>query len=1395
MDPPRPPAYDPERGRMFIERERVVAQPNGLALPAPTAVDPAAQARRALELLQANNSRDLIGMFRGMPKAEQQAIVAAFEAMPNTRRMFFAGDRRTFESIARRRMSAADGVFLSAILRNPSSVPTNADRAEAALVQQSPEQLLALYRELTPAQIAEMESDYPGRYGGSLQERAIGREVGGRRRGGVLSGDQVAIYTQLRTGTSTPTAAARPAETLLRERVEVLSRLLSPRAMLDMPLLEQTMRGIPQDERPAVSEAFRAANRGRTIEASLEGLMRRGAESVGMPLNGGPMPLWAQTRFQHLRDSWSGTRAPEAVLLDAATGRLPDTMAAEAVRGMSPADLAQLRPRFEAAYRERFPTADASGAFERVVSGFDSSVQREIQLHAAIGDVYRTRDFALAEERVRGIWNEERSLTRGGWAEFRNRFMNATGVTGPELDETARRFFDAAHDLRRRVDGGHQPNADDVGAMMQNYRAFGQRLEAYYVERGETAQNAAALAALVGGLGFGAVLGTAGLTTRGIIASALVGASAQTTVQRALDPQATTTQLALAFATGATLEVGGGLALRAGIRALQARRAARGTEGQGEAALDRPGTHDTVQSGRYADMLPARDTPNASPRYIGRTTFEGREVEVRAFDSGRIQIGDRVFEGRLHRDTQQLYFRGPDGEQWGARLSGPNNQFSVTRTTRSHNSAVIDNEPVVLEGSTVRTGDGRVVGFTATLRGGRIATRIDPSDPFAREIGDLMSAPGRQLERSQSGDLDLMLTPRVNGYHYAIDPAGRAYRLEHAGDNVVITTGDGQSRIVRLVNGEARVTAPPPGLHQLGPDAVMMDGKLQRLVPTETDGMFIGRAANDRGLGLYHRASDGTVSPASVTGPARMLAARGGDDVFVVAPGPNGRATVHAAIVPNADRGFIVRAQDGVVRYARRLRAGEYAIEDAARLDPHLVVLGGSAYRRELAGVLEDGRQVWAARRVEGDGPAWRLIDTPDATTTPRIVTPAEGRPTVLRHKGTGEPSVVIDRGIVYRAEYAPEDARALARRVLGRIVEPEDAWPVAQRQTLQRLRATFRGDDGALQSALLGTDPQAVRRLESALGPGARDDLWRTFGVVSEARDPLHYATRVGSLADRNPAPVHVPHSGAPIGLIDHPDDIGIFVARGRGLQRATDDEIRAQYNRMVPELSAPIRNSEWNELARPSRVTIEPRGRGTERIITIERPGVPPQRVRVTIPSRLEPGVPTLDELAELLRQIPNVALRSLDNVVYGGDRVASFMHGTHTMRIGNTANWRHMSREQLRVITHELAGHGIELGDPLVHRALLLARRLDGIGSTHPYGNLNRMESFATGIEDTATNAVDAARRSPHTSRLFWHLLRDPQVTTSPETRRALLGGTSLALMFGIIPRLSTRDDEGL
>lgn len=1362
------PTFNGEQARAFLLRERA-ATPVGVELPRPVPADPQAQAQRALRLLQENNSRDLLGMFRGMPKDQQQAIVAAFEAMPNIRRMPFLGERRTFETIAARRLSTTDGLYLSAILRNPSSVPSNADRAEAALRTRDPQQVLALYRELTPQQITDMEREYPGRYSGNLHERIAGSPAGA----GMLSGDDLAAYTQLRTGQQTTTAAVPPAE-LQRQRVETLTRLLGPQAYLDMPAIEETMRGIPQADRPALSEAFRAANEGRTIDASLEALMRRNVEQFGMPLNGGAMPPWAQTRYEHMRDSWNGTRAPEAVMLDAATATLPDTMAASAIARMTPAELAEIRPRFEALYRERFPGADVNGVFDRVLGTFGAQPRRTIEMAASIGDVYRTGNFAAAEERVRAIWDDERSLTPGGWQEFRNRFANHFGINGSEVDETAHRFFEGASDLRRRVEAGHTPNEGDVREMMQRYRAFGQRLEAFYKERGENAENAAMMASLVAGVGFGAVLGTAGLTTRGIVASAMVGATTQTAVQAGLDPEVTTQQLALAFATTAALETGGGLALRSGLRAWEARRGVNATV---------PGAaddiaHATQPDGRFSAFLPERDALNPNPRYVGRATFDGSEVEVRAFDGGRIQIGDRTFQGRLDGDARQLFFRGEDGQQYAARLAGPNNEFSITPFTNTADRAVIDDQLVTLQGRTVTDTQGRVVGFADTLADGRIATRLDATDPFNAQVAEAMARRNAQLTPLSPGSSTMVTSPS-NGVRYAIDN-GRALRLETIAGRDIVTSADGQSRIVTIVDGRLRPQQPLPGIQPLGNDAVLFDGQLQRLQRLEGHDMLIGRGVNDTSLRVYQRGPDGSLLPANVTDGTRTMFTPNGDQFFLQPSSTSPFASVHSVVdaegLPDL-MSRVVRGEDGTIRFARRTGEGMYAIEDTVRLTNQNVVMDGALYRREFAGSLDDGNAVLAVRRLEGDGPGWRVVTADGAPTSVPV---PDDVPMVLRHRNTAQPEAIIDRGIVYRANHSPDDAGALSRRVLGYLGGDASNYPVENRAVLASIQRAFRGDDAALDAALRGTNRAAVARLEAAVGPNARDQLSRAFGIVSEQRDPFTYATRVGSMTDDTPMPTRLPNDAA-VGLADYPDDIGIYVRQNGALRRATDDEVRAQFNRTVPELATPVRNSDFDELVRPARVVT--RGRDANTSIVIERAGESQrQTVRVTLPpGGLTGNAPTPAELAELLERIPSSALRSLSHISYDSPRLASFTHDPQLLRLSPN-NWPRDPGERLRILVHELAGHGIEMGDPVVHRQLLLARRLDGIGATRPYGNMNILESFAVGVEDLATSPLDVARQAPHFSRVAWPLLRDAQ-NASPARRRELLGGLSLMLLFGI------------
>jgi hypothetical protein len=74
----------------------------------------------------------------------------------------------------------------------------------------------------------------------------------------------------------------------------------------------------------------------------------------------------------------------------------------------------------------------------------------------------------------------------------------------------------------------------------------------------------------------------------------------------------------------------------------------------------------------------------------------------------------------------------------------------------------------------------------------------------------------------------------------------------------------------------------------------------------------------------------------------------------------------------------------------------------------------------------------------------------------------------------------------------------------------------------------------------------------------------------------------------------------------------------------------------------------------------------------------------------------------------------------------------------------------RDHGQAITiHEVVGHGIEQSNPLILRALAMARVLDGAagnwtGTDDAYGDTNLAESFAVGVQELFADETTRVRR---------------------------------------------------
>jgi hypothetical protein len=154
------------------------------------------------------------------------------------------------------------------------------------------------------------------------------------------------------------------------------------------------------------------------------------------------------------------------------------------------------------------------------------------------------------------------------------------------------------------------------------------------------------------------------------------------------------------------------------------------------------------------------------------------------------------------------------------------------------------------------------------------------------------------------------------------------------------------------------------------------------------------------------------------------------------------------------------------------------------------------------------------------------------------------------------------------------------------------------------------------------------------------------------------------------------------------------------------------------------------------------------------------------IVVQGSAAPGHPALVDVAAWLAKLPIAALDAVTTLRFGpfdpGGQ-ARFDPAEGVLSVHpvdpSTDFW---VTQGAGVIAHEVVGHSLEQGDPLVLRALVPARALDGlgqgqwVGTDDAYGDTNLAESFAVGVQERFIDDARASRLRPAFSRLVDALL---------------------------------------
>lgn len=356
---------------------------------------------------------------------------------------------------------------------------------------------------------------------------------------------------------------------------------------------------------------------------------------------------------------------------------------------------------------------------------------------------------------------------------------------------------------------------------------------------------------------------------------------------------------------------------------------------------------------------------------------------------------------------------------------------------------------------------------------------------------------------------------------------------------------------------------------------------------------------------------------------------------------------------------------------------------------------------------------------------------------------------------------------------------------------------------------------------------------LRHALGDDANQLIEAAAGYSPATETPFIYAVRA---APGLTTPMTLDSNWQFAGLRFDVADFGIFVEHRGKLRAATIAEVRRHFDRTVgnPDVRA------WKELPRAGSVDIEaapppePGSAGARqaeqilaeamaasndpikwmeavqraerlRVRELEHQTAGPE-LRVVItkdderfdfaigprPASLPAEhFPSDAQLLAWLREIPIQALREVQRIEFTPAQTPGAL-GSFNFREGVvafhavSAGWA-LPENQVTA-AHEIAGHGIEMIDPLLYRMLFETALLDAQAGTHhaprTYGEKLPAEYFATLIEDYVERGGAFARARPNAHRLFSAIFNDDGARTRPDLYRRMAQGMLPLLLAAVV-----------
>ncbi len=457
---------------------------------------------------------------------------------------------------------------------------------------------------------------------------------------------------------------------------------------------------------------------------------------------------------------------------------------------------------------------------------------------------------------------------------------------------------------------------------------------------------------------------------------------------------------------------------------------------------------------------------------------------------------------------------------------------------------------------------------------------------------------------------------------------------------------------------------------------------------------------------------------------------------------------------------------------AARDRAGEVVL---ARIEhshngEHLIHIDGTAgiFRRSgrRSGVLGDppevivhGGAAWQVRSSSHGGRrllAWgdgvvrgfdlrrsggRLVVTPRATS---------GEAYCLRRDGVIDE--VLFEGSRYSVARSPLDRSSLARDVLAavdlvRLAAGGRIHDVAlSREAFGVCSALCRAlDDPTIVPDLVGQEARRAALAEAirsggspfagvVAGLGGIGAIEAAFGLVQG--DDVVVAFRESGRVRRSPGSFQGPGAAHLLAL---------FRTRNDGVVPMTIAEVQTRFDSMLGESTPP--RAPMTILRAPIPVRVRSDSDGGPALIL----GVGKQQRVIEVLDAPGPNHPSLEDVGRWLATLPMTALQAVEHVRFRpsdphGQAKFSPADGTLTFSAMTPDFWRDHGQA---ITIHEVVGHGIEQSNPLILRALAMARVLDGAagnwtGTDDAYGDTNLAESFAVGVQELFADETTRVRR---------------------------------------------------